>query len=178
MKGIVAAAVVLLVVTVVLAYGYWFGVTHGSLYITVLDVSDREHTRDVKPVQLVFEDATGRVLARAAESEKSGAIFVTSPSEYDCYEIEQRATFSLDAREEWSKCFERQSRWLRTWVREAKSVDLISNSCTIQRMPVSLSEHPDTWWLWWVPLRHIGGKPYTSFSFFIKINGNTCTLAV
>src|SRR5262245_11899997 len=64
MKGIVAAFV-LLVVILVMGYGYRFGVTHGALNIIVLDVSDREHTRDVKPVQLVFRDASGRVLAGA-----------------------------------------------------------------------------------------------------------------
>jgi hypothetical protein len=152
------------------AYGYWFGVNHGSLYITVLDVSDREHSRDVRPVHLTFRDGDGKVLAEAAGSEKSGAIFVSSPPEYSCDETAQR--------EEWAKCFERQSTWLPTWVREVRFADVVSDSCTIQRMPVTLSEHPDTWWLWWVPLRHIGGKPYTSFSFSIQFNRDACRSAV
>jgi hypothetical protein len=163
-----AAALVVLIPIAVLAYGYWFGATHGSLYITVMDISDREHPHDAKPVQLTFRDAEDEVLAEAAGSEQSGAIFVS------CYEIERRATTSVADREEWPKCFERQSTWLPTWVRRVKSADLVLNSCTIQRMPVSLSEHPDTWWLWWVPLRHIGGKPYTSFSFTILFNRNAC----
>jgi hypothetical protein len=150
----------------VLAYGYWFGVNHGALYITVLDVSDREHSRDAKPVQLTFRDGDGKVLAEAAGSEKSGAIFLSSPAEYSCDETAQR--------EEWAKCFERQSTWLPTWVRQVRFADMVSNSCAIQRIPVSVSEHPDTWWLWWVPLRHIGGKPYTSFSFSIRFNRDGC----
>ena len=28
--------------------------------------------------------------------------------------------------------------------------------------------------LWWVPLRHIGGKPYTFFSFTITFDGRSC----
>jgi hypothetical protein len=57
MKAI-TAGVGLLIVSGVLAYGYWFGVTHGSLYITLMDISDREHPLDARPVQLVFRDST------------------------------------------------------------------------------------------------------------------------
>jgi hypothetical protein len=167
MKGTIAGLAILSAVAV-LAYGYWFGVNHGSLYITVMDASDREHPRDVRPVQLTFQDGNGTVLAQA-ESKQSGAIFVSSPAMYSCDETAER--------EEWARCFERQSTWLPTWVRRVRFADVVSDSCRIQRMPVSLSEHPDTWWLWWVPLRHIGGKPYTSFSFFIQFTRNACESA-
>jgi len=170
----IAAGVLLFVVIAVLGYGYRFGATHGSLYISVMDVSDREHPEDVRPVQLSFLGSQGEVLAQAAGTKESIAIFISSPPTYSCREVEQRAPFSVAANEEWSRCFEQQSRWLPTWVRRAKAVDLRSNSCTIDRIPVSVSEHPDTWWLWWVPLRHIGGKPYTSFSFLILLDRNSC----
>jgi len=173
MKAVVAA-LVLLIVVAVLTYGYWFGVTHGALHITVLNVSDREHARDERPVQLLFRDSTGKVLAEAAASETGDPVSVTSPPIYSCREIEKRTISSLEAREDWAVCFERQSRWLTTWVRNATFVEIRSNFCTIYQMPVSVSEHPDTWWLWWVPLRHIGGKPYTSFSFFILFNRTSC----
>jgi hypothetical protein len=90
MKAI-TAGVGLLIVSVVLAYGYWFGVTHGSLYITVMDVSDREHSRDARPVQLVFRDSTGKVLAEAAAAETGDPVSVTSPAIYSCREIENAA---------------------------------------------------------------------------------------
>src|SRR5437867_1265793 len=40
-------------------------------------------------------------------------------------------------------------RWLPTWVRDVKSVQLRLASCTIRRTLISISEHPDMWWLWW-----------------------------
>jgi hypothetical protein len=168
------AGLLIVVAIGVLAYGYWFGATHGSLYVTVMDVTDREHPVEAKTVQLLFRDGNDRVLAEAAGSEPAGAIFVSSPAEYACHDEEQRAVTSDESRQGWAKCFERQSTWLPSWVRQVKSTDVLMSSCTIQRMPVSLSEHPDTWWLWWVPLRHIGGKPYTSFSFTILFNRSAC----
>ncbi len=176
MKRISLGVAVLFIISV-LAYGYWFGVTHGSLYITVLDVTDREHSKDTRPVQLVFRDGAGKVLgeAEAAGPEQIGAITVSSPSTYTCHEIERRASTSIDARGEWATCFERQSRWLPTWVRDVRSVDLQTTACSIPAIPTTVSEHPDIWWLWWVPLRHIGGKPYTFFSFLITFSRNSCT---
>jgi len=36
----------LVIAIIVLAYGYWFGKNHGSLYVMVMDVSDREHPKE------------------------------------------------------------------------------------------------------------------------------------
>jgi hypothetical protein len=167
------AAAVILIPIVVLAYGYWFGRTHGSLYVTVLERSSAGRTEDVKPVRLSFLDANGRFLAEASTSEPFGGISVSAPANYSCQEIERQTVQSPESQQEWARCFERQSRWLTGWVRDAKSVDLRLNSCTLH-LPVAVSEHPDTWWLWWVPLRHIGGKPYTSFSFMLQLDRRAC----
>lgn len=168
----IAGGSLLVIAIIVLAYGYRYGKNHGSLYVMVMDVSDREHPKDIRSVELSFLDSSGNELAQAAGTEKSGAIFVSSPKVYSCRELEERAT-SPQGENDWAKCFERQSRWLTTWVRDVKSVDIRSSSCSI-RMPISVSEHADTWWLWWVPLRHIGGKPYTFFSFTITFEGRSC----
>lgn len=168
----IVGAVLVVSVSAALVYGYWFGRTHGALSITVLDVSDREHSKDVKRVDLSFQDPSGTVLAEAEGAEDFGAITVSSPSTYSCRDLERRA--ATVTQEEWAPCFERQSRWLPTWVRDVKSVDIRVDSCSIHRFPIIVSEHPDTWWLWWVPLRHIGGKPYTSFSFLILFSRASC----
>ena len=169
----ITGASLLVIAIIVLAYGYRYGKNHGSLYVMVMDVSDREHPKDIRSVELSFLDSSGNVLAQAAGTEESGAIFVSLPKVYSCRELEERATLP-QGEDDWARCFERQSRWLTTWVRNVKSVDIRSRSCTIHRMPISVSEHGDTWWLWWVPLRHIGGKPYTFFSFTITFDGRSC----
>jgi len=170
----IALGSVLLIVVAVLAYGYWFTATHGSLYVTVMDVSESDHARDVKPVEVSFLDSDGRVLAQATGSEAFGAISISSPAMYSCREIEQRAAFSVVAAEEWSTCFERQSRWLPTWIRDARTASLRMPSCFVRNLPVSVSENKDTWWLWWLPVRHIGGKSYTSFSLLITFKRDSC----
>src|SRR5262249_22279958 len=110
MKAVVAA-LVLLIVVAVLTYGYWFGVTHGALHITVLNVSDRAHAGEERPVNLLFGDWTGNLLAEAAAWEAVGDLIpVTPPPIYSCREIEKRTISSLEAREDWAVCFERQSR--------------------------------------------------------------------
>jgi len=165
MKRIVLPAL-LLGFFLILAYGYWFNATHGSLYVSVNDVSDREHPNSSIPVTLAFLDSSGKVLAEAESKAPWWTVFISTPSTYACNDNGPGL--------EWQSCFARQSRWLPTWVRKVRYVDLKSGSCEIRRKPVALSEHPDTWWLWWVPLRHIGGKPYTSFSFTINFDRSGC----
>lgn len=166
-------AILLAVPAAVLGYGYWFGVTHGALSVSVLDSSDAQHSVELTPVELSFLDAAGRTLAEARGGPPYATIVLVSPATYACHEPEVRAPFSVEAKERWTECFARQSRWLTTWIRHARAVDLRAGSCTLRRLPIVVSEHPDTWWLWWMPLRHIGGKPYTSFTVQIHVDRKT-----
>jgi len=161
----------------VLGYGYWFGATHGAVYISVLDVSDRNHIVDLQPVGLTLLDRSDHTLAKAQSDARYGTIVLTSPPQYDCHEIESRALVSTEARQLWAECFARQSRWVPTWIRNVRAAALESKDCRIERVPITVHEYPDTWWLWWVPLRHIGGKPYTSFSIRIEITSTQCSTA-
>ena len=174
-KGLLLlGATAVLVVIGVLGYGYWFAVTHGSFYMFATDVSDREHPRQVIPVDLSIFDAERRLLARAAGAAPDGVIYLTWPEEYACHGVERQAPFSVAAREEWDRCFARQSRWVPTWVPTISYVELRSGSCTIDRLPASAAEYRDDWWLWWVPLVHVGGKPYTSYSLSLQIDLAQC----
>ena len=55
-------------------------------------------------------------------------------------------------------------------MRKVRAAALESGACRIERLPVTVTEYPDTWWLWWVPLPHIGGNPYTSFAIAIEVD--------
>jgi hypothetical protein len=168
-----ACLVVLAAAAAILGYGYRFGATHGSLSVSVLDVSDRGRPRNVPSVRVSFLDAAGQTLAEAQAAPPAGTIYLMSPARYACHDVEERAAFSDAARRGWDECFERQSRWLPTWVRSVRAVDLQSGACAIAGVPATISERADTWWLWWVPLPHIGGKPYTSFSLTIQVDWRT-----
>ena len=106
MKHAILVAVGMLMVPIsVLGYGYWLGVSHGSLSVHVTDVSDREHSRPVLPVALVLLNAEGRALAEARAAEPLGTVYLSSPAPYSCWDVEQRAPFSVGARNEWGPVF-------------------------------------------------------------------------
>jgi hypothetical protein len=173
--GLVALLSILVLGAIgVLAYGYWFALTHGTVYMFATDVSDRENVRQVVPVDLALFDSSGRLLARAAGAAPEGAVFLTWPTEYACHGAERDAAVSPAAREEWERCFARLSQWVPTWIGSLNYVELRSGSCTIERIPVAATEYRDNWWLWWLPLVHVGGKPYTSYSISIQVDLVKC----
>jgi len=171
-----AVVVLCVIAALVLLRGYAFASTHGSLSIQVLDVSDSAARPAAAPLELSFRDSAGLVLARAAAESSSNVIYLTSPVVYACHDVERRATFSLAARQEWDRCFARQSRWIPTWIASVASVDLQSGRCSISRAPVSVSQFRDNWWLWWVPLPHVGGNPYTYFSVDLRFDASHCAV--
>ena len=161
----------------VLAYGYWFAATHASLWISVDDVSDASRVRGLYDVEMGFLDADGHVLARATGSSRSGTIALTSPAEYGCSEIEAQAAFGVEARETWQRCFARQSLWIPTWIERTAAIDLHTGTCDLRRVPVRIARHGGEWWIWWVPLPHVGGKPYSLFSVAVGIDLQRCVAA-
>ena len=163
-----------LIAVVTLAYGYWHGASHGSLYVSVLDISDRDHPRSLNDAEVSFLDAQGAPLAQVES--RRGAFSIAQPSSYACRDVEERALVSERGQQKWARCFERQSRWLIRWIRNVRYVDLTSGACALRKIPVSVSERADDWWLWWVPLPHVGGKPYTSFSVSIDVDRVRCAI--
>jgi hypothetical protein len=172
-----AIAVLASLAAAVLGYGYWHNATHGSLYVSVLDVSDRERAKSVSEGELSLLDAGGSVLAKVAAPPAYAAFVISAPPPYACHVVERQAPFSVEAQAEWRRCFEGQSRWLVTWIRKVRQADLDVGECRLRRVPVVVSEGDDTWWLWWVPLPHIGGKPYTSFSIHLRLDRARCAVA-
>jgi hypothetical protein len=125
------------------------------------------------PLELSFLDPAGLELARATRDPSSGTFYLSAPSSYDCREVEQRAAFTADARKEWDRCFDRQSRWIAAWINKLSYVDVQSGSCTIRLRP-SVTRSRDAWWLWWVPLPHLAGNPYTSFHVDVQFHSSHC----
>jgi hypothetical protein len=41
-------------------------------------------------------------------------------------------------------------------------------------VPVGRREYGDGWWLWWLPLRHVGGQPYRYFALEVHIDSARC----
>jgi hypothetical protein len=172
--GTIVAAI-LLAVIVTLARGYAFVKAHGSLSVYATDVSDTTHRNRVVPLAATFLDASGATLAHMSADSATGVLYITQPTEYACRAVEIGAATDAGAQRDWTRCFDRESRWLMTWIRRARFIDIDAPPCSLRRVPMQISESTDPWWLWWVPLRHIGGDPYTYFSVDIRFDRSRCT---
>jgi len=177
-KQIVAVVVVVptlfvaTTVAAVFAYGYWHTVTHAVFQVNLQDSSGRQVANPDSG--LTFLDERSRVLAQSA-TDSSGGVFYLS-GEFSCREIEKRAPFEVGGHEAYSRCFERQSRWVSKWVADVTYVDVRIGGCRWKKVPVIISRQssgPSDWWLLW-PTRHIGGEPFTQFYATSTVDVDAC----
>jgi hypothetical protein len=164
----------------VLGWGYWHSKTHATLNCSIHDVSrktDRQAYGRIVAGNVVFMNAAGAVLAEGQIREPHFVLSLTHPEVGDCSRYEREANNNAEARRAWERCFEEVSRWLAAWVREVRYATVTIGRCRIERLPVPLNEYKDSWWIWWVPLPHIGGKPYTYFDISLRVDGLNCRAA-
>ena len=172
-----SAAVLFLLVSAALAYGYWHASTHGSLYVSVQDRSKGPYGEPVKEGVIELLDAAGaRVMTLTADG-RYGAFHITAPAPYDCHAQEQAAPQGTQAREVWQACFARQSRWVAGAVPSVARARLRFGQCDLGDVPTRLEARFGDWFLWWVPLPHVGGTPYASFSQTFQVDGRSCRMA-
>lgn len=152
----------------VLGFGWWHASTHATFYMDLRDVATPSRFENVKGAQLEFLDEAGRVIARGKTDDKVGVVWVEHPTAGYCGPNPAQA--------EYTKCFDAHSEWLLTWVPRAKRVSIAAGTCRIERAPVYFSATQDNVWLWWVPLPHLGGIPYTNFSAGLRIDGKHCAV--
>ena len=165
---------------IVLGWGYWHRITHATLNLWVHEVSlktDRQTHGQVVSAGIVFISAAGAVLAEGKISEPYGVLSISHPEVGDCSRYEREASSNLEARQEWQRCFEAMSRWLATWAKKVRYATVTMNDCRIEKMPALLNEYRESSWIWWVPLPHIGGKPYTYFSLTLRVDSSHCRAA-
>ena len=163
-----------------LGWGYWHAATHGALDVQVHDLAlknDGQAYGRVSRAELAFIDAAGTVLASGSAGEPYGMVSIRHPAIGDCRREEREAFASPQAMENWRQCFETQSRWLVTWVPRARYASVDLGKCRIDKVPLSLEQSKEDWWLWWVPHPHIGGAPYTYFKLTLRIDSGTCRAA-
>jgi hypothetical protein len=170
----------LLFALVVLGWGYWHMATHATLNLSLHDVSlktDRLAYGQVMSAEIVFMNAAGALLAEGAIREPYGVLSISHPEVGDCTRYEREASTGIEARRKWQSCFEAMSRWQATWVGKVRFVTVTMNKCRIEKLPALPEEYGDSWWIWWLPLPHIGGKPYTYFSLALRVDGARCRAA-
>jgi len=166
----IAGLISALVVTM-LGWGYWHVTSHGDIHVSLYDVSlktDRQLYGSVLAADVVFRDATGRVLANGRADKPWGIVSMAHPTVGDCRREERQGG------EAWRECFGAQSRWLITWVRQVSSARVSLATCAIENVPVVPVESRGAWWLWWVPVPHIDNSTSTHFELTLWIDSANC----
>ncbi|MEO5770992.1 MAG: hypothetical protein ABIQ29_02870 [Burkholderiaceae bacterium] len=146
------------------------------MQIAINDVALRTPQRrwaDLKAGELVLQDAAGRALAHGRLVAPYAVVEFTDAAAGDCARFERQAPYDGAARAGWQTCFERLSRWQAGWAGVVVSAFVVAGPCRIDRVPVHVRHNAD-WWLWWVPLPHIGGTPYASYTFEFFIDSTAC----
>jgi len=167
MRAVIAILIGL--VAGVLGYGYWHTSTHATIHVTLSDAAAPKETYGrVSSVQLAFLDAAGKVLATGKTDEKYGVVWVTHPVAGYCGPDLAPAAYRV--------CFDAHAVWLLTWVPHVRLVSVAVGNCRLERVPLRFSAYRDSMWTWWIPLRHIGGTPYTNYSAYLEVNSKTCAV--
>jgi hypothetical protein len=157
------------VVGAVLGYGYWHAVTHASFNVTTHMVTGPgQKPQDMLLAKIDFLDAAGNKLAQGFSDEKYNFVHLLHPQVGDCHEIAQTSGTKA-GRNAWQECFAQMSTWVPQWAEDVKMVDVTYQERLFEKIPVSVSSYNSDWLLWWVPLPHIGGKPYTYYRMRITV---------
>ena len=160
----------------ILGYGYWRVSTYGWLYFDIRDVSPglEQKYELIKNAKLTLFDSDGQKLAEGQSDNNVGVVYLLHPEVGYCVEEEKRAPFSTEFRQDWYDCYEKHAKWIVTWVRNTSHLNIEIDECVLNQLPVSVKEYRDDWWLWWVPLPHIGGPTSTYFSINLDIDRENC----
>ncbi len=158
---------------IILTYGYWHSVTHGSVNIDLAYKASNIKKLELLPLaEVAFMNGTGKILAKGISDEKSGYIQLISPDNINCNKIIK--PYSKEGRKLWKDCFNKQAVWIPKWINHVSQVKVKHKNCISKNIPVVISEHNTEWFLWWVPLPHVGGIPYSYFRASIIIEENDC----
>jgi hypothetical protein len=177
--GLILSAAVCLAAAA-LGWGAWHARTHASVRVAVNDLGQKTPGllwASLKSGELVLHDRTGRALAHGRMTAPHGVVEFTDAAAGDCGRIGRQVPYDSAARAGWQHCFEGLSRWQSSWAGEVVAASVTTGTCHIAGVPVA-ARHEAQWWLWWVPLPHVGGKPYTHYTFELFIDSTTCAAAV
>ena len=163
-----------IIAALVLGYGYYHAASHGWLYVSLMDTSAKPYASNIRNAELRLLDGEGKLFASAKSDDKFGVVRLIHPEVGDCSAAENNASSSPAAREQWQNCFQTLSQWLIGWAEKIQSADVKFAGCDMRAVPATLRKSHGDWWLWWVPLPHVGGKPLTYFSLSINIDGANC----
>jgi len=164
----------------VVAWGYWHSMSHAALNIRVADYalkSQRQSYGAPHGVTLTFRGKSGAPLAAARSVEPQDFILAVHPNADigNCQESGKNTSSGHSSQSNYAECYERYSTWAATWAPLVHDADVAVGLCQLHRVPVEVRTSNSEWWLWWVPLPHIGGLPRQYFEFAVSIDSRACS---
>lgn len=173
--------IVVTLAAITLGYGWWHASTHASFHADfrllnkqLFDRSSASPGPVLPGAKVIFMDANGEVLATGINDEQHNYLHLIHPGEGDCHRMEKVATISSEGRSAWQDCYEALSTWTSTWITRVAQVAVRHGKCFYDVIPVDISEYYSDWYLWWLPLPHIGGTPYMHYRLSIPVDEKTC----
>lgn len=148
------------------AYGYWHAATHATFSVSLAYKTDAGVASRMRNGQIEFLDEGGAVLARATIDTRYGVVWLAHPDQGQC-----GPNLATDA---YQDCFRAQATWIPQWVRSVRYANITLERCSLAQRNVQLTSHRDSLWLWWLPLPHVGGLPYTRHSATFAIDTRGC----
>jgi hypothetical protein len=171
----IAVACVLCVA--VLAYGYLRAASRAYVNLVIAHARAAPGDPGVR-AEVTLRDNSGKSLAAGVTDERFGFTQFIHPQFGSCQEEEKAAATSIEGRAKWQECNARKLAWQAGWSASARMVDVRFDRCELRGVALRLRMRRDDWWLWWVPLPHIGGDPLTEFSAKLRVNTDPCDVRV
>jgi hypothetical protein len=170
-----ALLIALAVAAAVFGWGWWQAQTHADVHVAVNDLALKTPNLRwgaLRSGTLVLHDAGGQALAHAYVAGEHLIKFSDAPAS-ECDRYERQAPFDAAAREGWSRCYAARSAWQAGWAGKVAFASVDTGRCTIGKAPVQARRYDD-WWLWWVPLPHVGGSASAYYAFEVFIDSAAC----
>ena len=153
-------------IAAVASYGYWHAATHATFNVNLAYKTDAGAINQMRNGQIEFLDDDGAVLARASIDTRYGVVWLAHPDKGQCGpDLTQNS---------YRDCFQAQAAWIPRWVRDVRYANIALERCSLARRRVQLDTHRDNLLLWWMPLPHVGGLPYTHHSATLAIDTKNC----
>ena len=154
------------VTAAIAGYGYWHAVTHATFDVNLAYNADTGARNRLRNGQVAFLDNSGAVLARATIDTRYGVVWLAHPEKGQCGPDLPRNAYQ--------DCFQAQATWIPQWVRAVRYANIAFEQCSLARRHVRIETNRDSLLLWWLPLRHVGGLPYTRYSATFAIDTRGC----
>lgn len=163
------------------SWGYWYSQTHASIQIRIDDYGLKSEDQAYgvpHGVTLQLLDDSRVELAKALSIEPVGIILANHPDAHigNCQHLNGRTSVGLVPHMDYAACYSLYSSWLASWAPRVRSADVQIGQCLVKSVPVQVHRSNSEWWLWWVPLPHIGGLPRQHFQFSVAVDSRACRL--